>query len=107
MVCRPSRADKAQLTGASSLSLSAWQMALSRVVVGSGIGGVQLLTIIILNGNSCPALPAVWNFANLRDFVRLYELPLWATATVASGALGLILGDPFAATLKAAPGFHW
>ena len=39
------------LTHVSSLSRRLWQMALSRIVVGTGTAGIELLVVIIMNGN--------------------------------------------------------
>ena len=38
----------------SSLSHSLWQLALARVVVGTGTAGIELLSVIIMNGKLIP-----------------------------------------------------
>ncbi|KAL3489021.1 major facilitator superfamily domain-containing protein [Aspergillus germanicus] len=58
-----------------SVSHRLWQVALSRVVVGT-------------------------------DFVQLYELPLWTSATVTCGTIGLMLGGPAGAALTDILGFR-
>lgn len=40
------------LTEVSSLSYRLWAVALSRVVVGTGTAGIELLVIVIINGKS-------------------------------------------------------
>lgn len=72
-----------------SLSYSLWQLALARVVVGTGTAGIELLTVIIMN-----------------DLVQLYELPLWNSATVVAGTVGLMLGGPIGATSMDRMGFR-
>ncbi|KAF7857976.1 hypothetical protein EAF04_009333 [Stromatinia cepivora] len=64
-------------------------MALSRVIVGTGTAGVDLLVVIIIN-----------------DLVQLYELPLWISATTICGTIGLMLGGPVGAAMTDHFGFR-
>lgn len=40
-------------TGTSSLSHKLWHVALSRVIVGAGSAGIELLTVVVINGTLC------------------------------------------------------
>lgn len=79
-------------------------MVLSRVVAGVGSAGIELLVVIIMNGKSSSF--NCWTRADCEDLVQLYELPLWISATVFSGTVGLMLGGPIGAVLTDHFGFR-
>lgn len=43
--------------------------------------------------------PDTWALADHSDFVELYELPLWTSATIFCGTVGLMLGGLIGAEL--------
>lgn len=43
--------------------------------------------------------PDACALADRSDFVELYELPLWTSATIFCGTVGLMLGGPIGAEL--------
>ncbi|KAK0252867.1 hypothetical protein LTS09_012024 [Friedmanniomyces endolithicus] len=77
------------LTPVSTLSYGFWPLVLSRIVVGTGTSGLELLIVIIIN-----------------DLVQLYELPLWTSATNVFCTLGLMLGGPVGAALTDHVGYQ-
>jgi MFS family permease len=72
-----------------SLGHRLWQLALARVVVGTGTGGIELLVTIIIN-----------------DLVQLHELPLWTSTTAIAETAGLMLGAPVGAAITDRTGFR-
>ncbi len=93
------------LTHISSLSHRLWQVALSRVVVGTGTAGIEFLVAVVINGKS-HSLSFAWALADRRDLVQLYELPLWTSAAVLCGTVGFKLRGPVGAALTDRLGFR-
>ena len=79
-------------------------MVLSRVIVGVGTAGIELLVVVIMNGKSSSLNS--WSCADCEDLVQLYELPLWISASVFSGTVGLMLGGPIGAAVTDHFGFR-